>query len=102
MWLMLQQEEPHDYVIATGEKHTVREFVDKAFAIVGLNWTDHVEIDPRYYRPAEVDRLVGDPTKARQRLGWEPKVRFEELVHIMVEAELARVNAHHGSSIELP
>ena len=80
MWLMLQQDKPDDYVIATGETHTVREFLELAFARRGLDWETHVEIDPRYFRPAEVDVLLGDPTKARERLGWEPTVRFEELV----------------------
>lgn len=88
MWLMLQQENPEDYVIATGETHSVREFVKEAFSYVGLDWREYVEIDPRYFRPTEVDVLRGDPTKAREKLGWEPKVTFKQLAHLMVEADL--------------
>ncbi len=96
MWLMLRQQKPDDYVIATGESHSVKEFVDKAFGLLDLNWHDHVEIDRRYLRPAEVDTLVGDFSKAKRKLKWEPRVQFEELVRIMVEAdlELARREAH--------
>ncbi|HEY2827206.1 MAG TPA: GDP-mannose 4,6-dehydratase [Pirellulales bacterium] len=89
MWLMLQQYEAHDYVIATGESHSVREFLEVAFGRVDLNWQDHVEIDPRYFRPSEVDHLLGDATKARKELGWEPRTSFEELVAMMVDADLA-------------
>jgi GDPmannose 4,6-dehydratase len=85
MWLMLQQDEPDDYVIATGQTHSVREFLEIAFARVGLNWGDHVEIDPRYFRPSEIDLLLGDASKAHQKLGWKPTVTFEELVHQMVD-----------------
>jgi GDPmannose 4,6-dehydratase len=88
MWRMLQADEPGDYVIATGEMHTVREFLELAFQRAGLDPDEHVEIDPRYFRPSEVDALQGDPTLARDRLGWEPKVSFEELVAIMVDADL--------------
>ena len=88
MWLMLQQDEPDDYVIATGETHSVREFCERAFAHVGLDYRDHVEIDPRYYRPAEVDLLQGDASKARRQLGWVPRVTFEGLVAGMMDAEL--------------
>jgi GDPmannose 4,6-dehydratase len=88
MWMMLQADEPDDYVIATGEQHSVREFCELAFARVGLDWEGYVEIDPRYYRPAEVDSLLGDATKAREKLGWEPKVRFEELVELMVDEDV--------------
>jgi GDPmannose 4,6-dehydratase len=88
MWMMLQQPEPADYVIATGEVHSVEEFVERAFDFVGLNWRDHVEIDPRYFRPTEVDLLRGDATKARKTLGWEPKVKFEELVRLMMDADI--------------
>jgi len=89
MWLMLQQDEPDDYVIAMNETHEIREFLDLAFQYVDLDWHDYVEFDPRYLRPAEVDLLIGDCTKAKQQLGWEPSVTFEELVQIMVEADLA-------------
>ncbi|HEV2448394.1 MAG TPA: GDP-mannose 4,6-dehydratase [Candidatus Sulfopaludibacter sp.] len=93
MWLMLQQETPDDYVIATGEQHSVREFLDLAFQCAGLDWRRHVEIDPRYFRPAEVETLLGDAGKARARLGWQPRVRFPELVRMMVEADLAETRA---------
>jgi GDPmannose 4,6-dehydratase len=95
MWLMLQQDEPDDYVIATGETHSVREFIELAFAEVGLAWEEYVEIDPRFYRPTEVDLLLGDASKARRRLGWQPKIRFEELVRMMIHSdwELARQEA---------
>ncbi|PSN19671.1 GDP-mannose 4,6-dehydratase [filamentous cyanobacterium CCP5] len=88
MWLMLQQEAPDDYVVATGETHSVREFLELAFGYVNLNWQDYVEFDERYLRPAEVELLIGDPTKARTQLGWQPTVSFEELVQIMVDADL--------------
>jgi GDPmannose 4,6-dehydratase len=88
MWLMLQQPEPDDYVVATGETHSVREFVELAFSQVGRDWQDFVEIDPRYFRPTEVDELCGDATKARERLGWRPRTTFAELVRLMVEADL--------------
>src|SRR3954447_5431360 len=92
MWLMLQQETPDDYVIATGETHSVREFLDEVFGILDLDWHKHVEIDPRYFRPAEVDLLLGDSTKARTALGWKPKITFKALAKMMTEAdwELAR------------
>jgi GDPmannose 4,6-dehydratase len=89
MWLMLQQDEPGDYVVATGETHSVREFCEAAFGHVGLNWQDHVVIDPRFFRPAEVDVLVGDSTKAREALGWKPEVTFPELAALMVDADVA-------------
>lgn len=88
MWLMLQQEKPDDYVIATNETHSVREFCQEAFACVGLDWEQYVMHDARYERPAEVDLLIGNPAKARKKLGWEPKVRFKELVKKMVDADL--------------
>jgi len=88
MWLMLQQPEPDDYVVATGETHSVREFLELAFGQAGLDWREHVATDPRYLRPAEVDLLHGDPSKARRKLGWSPKVGFAELVRRMVEADL--------------
>ena len=88
MWLMMQAEEADDYVIATGETHSVREFLDESFGYLDLDWKEHVEIDPRYFRPAEVDLLLGDPAKARTQLGWEPKVSFKELVRIMVDHDM--------------
>ncbi len=88
MWLMLQQDKPDDYVVATGESYSVREFVEIAFAEVGLDWQRHVEIDPRYFRPTEVNALCGDPTKARRKLGWTPRVSFKELVKMMVAHDL--------------
>ena len=91
MWLMLQQDKADDYVIATGETHSVREFLDEAFGLVGLDWKKYVEIDPRYYRPAEVDLLLGDPTKAKEKLGWQPKTTFKELVKIMLDYDLKSV-----------
>ncbi|MDP7308730.1 MAG: GDP-mannose 4,6-dehydratase [Roseibacillus sp.] len=88
MWLMLQQETPDDYVVATGETHSVREFVEEVFSYLGLDWETLVEYDARYERPAEVDMLIGDASKARAQLGWEPKVKFKDLVRIMVDADL--------------
>lgn len=88
MWLMLQQDEPDDYVIATGRQHSVREFVQETFSQLDLDWREHVEIDPRYFRPAEVETLLGDASKAREKLGWEPKINFKELVRLMVGADL--------------
>ncbi len=90
MWMMLQQNEPDDYVIATAETHSVREFCEIAFARVGLNWNDYVEIDQRFVRPAEVDLLIGDCSKARDQLGWKPQVSFEQLVNLMVDADMER------------
>ncbi len=91
MWLMLQQETPDDFVVATGETHSVREFCEHAFSLVGLNWQDYVTTDPTYYRPAEVDILLGDATRAKERLGWSPKTSFKELVELMVEADLKEI-----------
>ena len=91
MWLMLQANEPGDFVVATGEQHSVREFCEIAFSTVGLNLDDHVGIDPRFYRPAEVETLLGNPAKAKTELGWEPQVTFEQLVTMMVEQDLKRV-----------
>jgi GDPmannose 4,6-dehydratase len=88
MWLMLQQERPDDYVVATGETHSVREFLEEAFSYVGLRWQDHVKVDPKYFRPAEVDVLLGDAGKARAKLGWAPRVSFKELVRLMVDADM--------------
>lgn len=92
MWLMLQQDKPEDYVIATGETHTVEELVKIAFEHVGLNWRDYVTIDPKFVRPAEVDLLLGDASKAKKELGWELKVSFDELVKMMVESDLKRLS----------
>jgi len=105
MWMMLQQDTPDDFVIATGETHTVQEFVEAAFAHVGLDWKKHVRIDPHYFRPTEVDLLVGDASKSRSKLGWQPKVRFQELVRIMVDAdfeEAVREKRFAGPAIETP
>lgn len=91
MWAMLQQEKPDDYVIATGETHSVEEFLTEAFSHVDLNWQDYVELDPKYLRPAEVDLLIGDASKAKTELGWTPKVTFKELVRLMVDADISTV-----------
>ncbi len=88
MWLMLQQEHPDDYVIATGETHSVQEFLESAFGYVELDWHKYVDTDPRFFRPSEVDLLIGDSSKARRVLGWQPKVKFPELVAMMVDADL--------------
>lgn len=88
MWLMLQQDKPSDYVVATGETHTVREFCDIAFKRVGLDYKDYVKINPKFYRPAEVDILLGDSSETKKLLNWEPKISFEELVHMMVDSDL--------------
>jgi len=94
MWLMLQQEQADDFVIATGECHTVRDFLDESFGHLDLEWKKHVEIDPRYFRPSEVDELRGDASKARRVLGWQPKVSFKQLVRMMVEADLEHFKTH--------
>ena len=101
MWLMLQQTEPNDYVIATGETHTVREFLQEAFAYVDLDWQKYVDIDPNYYRPAEVDLLIGDPTKAREKLGWTARIRFRELVRLMVDADLSEVEGGRAGRLQI-
>jgi GDPmannose 4,6-dehydratase len=92
MWAMLQQDKPEDYVIATGETHSVAEFLTEAFSYVNLDWRDYVELDPKYLRPAEVDLLIGDASKARREIGWNPKVTFKELVRLMVDADVSMVN----------
>ncbi len=92
MWLMLQQEAPDDFVIATGEAHSVREFCELAFGLVGLDWERYVVVDPTYFRPADVDILLGDPSKARRVLGWEPRTKFKELVRIMLEADVQQLD----------
>ncbi|HQR34192.1 MAG TPA: GDP-mannose 4,6-dehydratase, partial [Blastocatellia bacterium] len=96
MWMMLQQDEPDDYVIATGETHSVRELLDEAFGHLGLDWQKHVEIDARYFRPAEVDLLIGDATKAKEKLGWQPEITFKELVTTMVDADLTELKKRHN------
>ncbi|HEY6835413.1 MAG TPA: GDP-mannose 4,6-dehydratase [Gaiellaceae bacterium] len=93
MWLMLQQDEPSDYVIATGEPHSVREFAQIAFERADLDWEEYVVVDPKFLRPAEVDQLIGDPSKAKEQLGWEPRTSFRELVEMMVDADLERLGA---------
>lgn len=104
MWLMLQKDQPDDYVIATGETHSVREFLELAFSYVNLNWEDYVEFDERYLRPSEVELLIGDSTKARQNLGWAPSITFEELVSLMVEADLQALGhtSPNGNGSQFP
>ena len=97
MWLMLQQDEPDDYVISTGETHSVRQLCDVAFKRVGLNYEDYVVIDEKFYRPAEVDLLIGDASKGYAKLGWKPLVSFEELVQMMVDADLEALHAEGHS-----
>jgi len=99
MWLMLQQDQADDYVVATGETHQIKEFVELAFARVGLNWEDHVRISEEFFRPAEVDLLIGDPAKAKRVLGWEPKVGFQELVDMMVDADVERVGQLNAAGL---
>lgn len=91
MWMMLQQKQPQDFVIASGESHTVKEFVETAFGYAGLDWRKFVKVDKKYYRPAEVNQLMGDSRKARKVMGWKPRVNFKGLVHMMVDADLARL-----------
>src|SRR5215472_10858231 len=101
MWLMLQQEKADDYVIATNETHSVREFLEAAFSHAGLDWKQFVEIDARYYRPTEVDLLIGDFSKARTQLGWEPKTRFAELARLMVDADIELLRRHRQGEIRV-
>lgn len=101
MWLMLQQDEPDDYVIATGETHSVREFLEEAFSCAGLQWEDYVKIDPHYFRPSEVELLIGDASKARTKLGWEPKVHFKELVRLMVDADIDTLQRKLSGKVEV-
>src|SRR5439155_18041171 len=96
MWLTLQQAQPDDYVVATGESHSVAEFLEEAFSYAGLDWRNHVEIDERYFRPTEVDVLLGDPSKAKRQLGWQAKTSFKELVHLMVHEDMATENSKHS------
>ena len=98
MWLMLQQDQPDDYVLATGETHSVRELCEVAFGYLGLNWEDHVVVDPKYYRPAEVDLLIGDASKAGRVLGWEPQVSFDQLVRMMVDADLPALEGNNTTT----
>jgi GDPmannose 4,6-dehydratase len=101
MWLILQQDQPDDYVIATSETHSVREFLEVAFRHVGLDWRKYVEIDPKYYRPAEVELLIGDASKAKKQLGWEPKTKFEELTKLMVDADVKLLKDHREGRIKV-
>jgi len=101
MWLMMQQEKPDDFVIATGETHTIREFLDEAFSYAGMDWKKYVKIDPRYYRPTEVDLLIGDASKAKQKLGWQPKTTFKQLVRMMVDADIELLNKEHRLSMKI-
>ncbi len=98
MWLMLQQDEPEDFVISTGETHSIEELVETAFTHAGLEWKDYVVIDPKFVRPAEVDLLLGDSSRARDRLKWQPKVKFEELIRMMVDFDIKRYEAQKHSS----
>ncbi|MFN7926256.1 MAG: GDP-mannose 4,6-dehydratase [Bryobacteraceae bacterium] len=98
MWMMLQQPTPDDYVIGTGEMHTVKEFLEVAFDHAGLDWSKHVEIDPRYFRPAEVDALQADLTRAKTKLGWEPKVKFDQLARLMVDAEIEHIKRRRAGN----
>ncbi|MTF40739.1 GDP-mannose 4,6-dehydratase [Cyanobacterium aponinum] len=100
MWLMLQQDEPDDYVVATGETHSVKEFLELAFSHVNLKWEDYVEFDERYLRPAEVDLLIGDPTKAKEKLGWQPSLTFPQLVNLMVDADLEALGISNGDKVQ--
>jgi len=97
MWLMLQQDQPDDYVVAMGVAHSVKDLVQEAFSHVGLDWQEFVRTDPRFLRPAEVDHLIGDPAKARRVLGWEPSVDFKKLVHMMVDADLERLSRQQAT-----
>jgi GDPmannose 4,6-dehydratase len=101
MWLMLQQEKPDDYVIATGETHSVREFLDEAFGHVGLDWKKFVALDERYLRPSEVDLLLGDASKAKRQLGWAPKTKFRDLVRLMVDADMQLLKDHREGRIKV-
>lgn len=102
MWLMLQQDKPDDYVVATGETHSVREFLEEAFGYAGLDYKKYVEFDPRYLRPAEVDLLIGDASKAKKQLGWKPKTTFKDLVKIMVDADMAELEKKLSGKVDRP
>ena len=101
MWLMLQQDQPDDYVIATNEMHSVKEFLEVAFRHAGLDWQKYVEIDPAYFRPAEVDLLIGDYSKAKKKLGWAPRTRFEDLARLMVDSDIRRLKEHREGRTKL-
>jgi GDPmannose 4,6-dehydratase len=101
MWLMLQQDQPDDYVVATGETHSVREFLEESFSYAGLDWTKYVALDPRYLRPSEVDLLIGDASKARRQLHWEPKTKFKELVRLMVDADIQLLKDHREGRVKV-
>jgi GDPmannose 4,6-dehydratase len=101
MWLMLQQDQPDDYVIATGETHSVAEFLEVAFTHAGLDWKQYVKTDPRYLRPAEVDLLIGDASKAKKILGWEPKTHFKDLTKLMVDADIQLLKDHREGRIRV-
>ena len=101
MWLMLQQDKPDDYVVATGETHSVREFLEESFTYAGLDWKKYVELDPRYLRPSEVDLLIGDGSKAKRQLNWEPKTKFKELVRLMVDADIQLLKDHREGRIKV-
>jgi GDPmannose 4,6-dehydratase len=100
MWLMMQQDEPDDYVIATGETHSVKELVNEAFSYAGLDWQNYLATDPNYCRPTEVDVLLGDATKAKTKLGWEAKTKFTQLVRLMIDADMRAVKPHLRNRIE--
>jgi GDPmannose 4,6-dehydratase len=101
MWLMLQQEKPDDYVVATGETHSVREFLEESFSYAGLDWEKYVELDPRYLRPSEVDLLIGDASKAKRQLNWEPKTKFKDLVRLMVDADVQLLKDHREGRVKV-
>jgi GDPmannose 4,6-dehydratase len=101
MWLMLQQEQPDDYVVATGETHSVREFLEESFSYAGLDWKKYVELDPRYLRPSEVDLLIGDASKAKRQLNWEPKTKFKDLVRLMVDADIQLLKDHREGRVKV-
>jgi GDPmannose 4,6-dehydratase len=102
MWLMLQQERPDDYVVATGETHSVREFLDEVAMVLDMDWQPYIDVDPRYYRPAEVDILQGDSSKARRVLGWQPRHSFRDLVRIMTEADLDLARREASAATDRP
>jgi GDPmannose 4,6-dehydratase len=102
MWMMLQQDKPEDFVIATGESHSVEEIVEMSFELVGLDWRNYVAFDERYVRPLEVDELCGDPSMAKQKLGWAPRTSFRELIQIMLEHDLKAVGLEAASVLTVP